>query len=256
MIGENGGTTATQLGLRTFTEDTKLSDLNYATGVTVAGSGGTSGGVDFTITLSDGTAMAIDVSGATTLGDVIGLINNNTDNNGKLTAQLDAYGNGIELVDNSGGTGTLTVANSGSSAAIDLGLIPEGESEVSSDTGTLSGRDVNETQTEGLFTALLNLKQALLDNNTTGISDAIGMLDSSTEQLNITQTNLGVREQNLTAMASRLTTETTNLKSLLSDNYDADVTQTASDLSAQEVSYEAALKATASILQLSMFNYL
>ncbi|MGD0382773.1 MAG: flagellar hook-associated protein FlgL, partial [Thermoguttaceae bacterium] len=207
MIGENGGTTAAQLGLRTFTEDTKLSDLNYATGVKVAGSGSASGGVDFTITLSDGTAMAIDISGATTIGDVIDLINNNSNNNGKLTAQLDAYGNGIELVDNSGGTGKLTVANSGSgSAANDLGLIPKGESQVISDTNTLTGRDVNESETEGIFTALINLKQALLDNDTTGISDAISMLDSSTEQLNITQSDLGVREQNLDAMSSRLTT--------------------------------------------------
>jgi flagellar hook-associated protein 3 FlgL len=256
MIGENGGTTASQLGLRTFTEDTKLSDLNYGAGVKVAGPGSASGGVDFIITLSDGTVMSIDVSGATTIGDVIDLINNNSDNNGKLTARLDTYGNGIELVDNSGGTGNMTVANSGSSAAIDLGLIPKGESEISSDINTLTGRDVNETQTEGLFTALLNLEKALLNNDTTGISDAISMLDSSTEQLNLTQSDLGVREQNLDAMASRLTTETTNLKSLLSDNYDADVTQAASDLSAQQVTYEAALKATAGILKMTLMDYL
>jgi flagellin-like hook-associated protein FlgL len=257
MIGENGGTTAAQLGLRTFTEDTKLSDLNYGTGVKVAGSGSASGGVDFMIALSDGTAMAIDISGATTIGDVIDLINNNANNKGKLTAQLDTYGNGIELVDNSGGTGTLTVANSdSSSAATDLGLIPKGQSKIISDTNTITGRDVNETETKGIFTALINLKQALLNNDTTGIKDAISMLDSSTEQLNLTQADLGVREQNLDAMSSRLTTETTNLKSLLSDNYDADVTQTASDLSAQEVTYQAALKATASILQMTLMNYL
>ncbi|MGD0517175.1 MAG: flagellar hook-associated protein FlgL [Thermoguttaceae bacterium] len=466
MIGENGGTTAAQLGLRTFTEDTKLSDLNYGTGVKVAGSGSASGGVDFTITLSDGTALPIDVSGATTVGDVIDLINNDSNNNGKLIARLNTYGNGIELVDNSGGTGTLTVANSESStAAADLGLIPKGQAKsasaaltytaeltstvpktaiiitandasvelsglqvvlddtatgvtydkvnktltvgidpggntdandvinminssdyastfhaalnpaggndgtgkvvsgtsaimygakltsmigstpvpntgvivsaantsdnfkgvqvvldatatgvtydidnkiltvgiipgfttannvvsaingssyasmfhaaldpVGSNTGdgyvvdgtsatitassTLDGSDVNETETEGIFTALVRLKQALLNNDTAGIGRAIDLLDTSTEQLNLTQSNLGVREQNLDAMASRLTTEKINLKSLLSDNYDTDVTQAASDLAAQEVAYEAALKATAGILKMTLMNYL
>ena len=33
MIGENGGSTASQLGLRTFTENTPLDDLNYGQGV-------------------------------------------------------------------------------------------------------------------------------------------------------------------------------------------------------------------------------
>ncbi|HYW80935.1 MAG TPA: hypothetical protein VE890_15240, partial [Thermoguttaceae bacterium] len=34
MIGENGGLTATHMGLRTFTEETKLDDLNFGYGVT------------------------------------------------------------------------------------------------------------------------------------------------------------------------------------------------------------------------------
>ena len=46
-IGENGGTTATQLGLRTFTADTQLSQLNYGAGVGV--NTVTPGGTDFTI---------------------------------------------------------------------------------------------------------------------------------------------------------------------------------------------------------------
>jgi flagellar hook-associated protein 3 FlgL len=257
MIGENGGTTASQLGLRTFVDDTKLSDLNYGSGVQVAGPDSASGGVDFTITLSDGTVLSIDLSTAATIGDVLDLINTNSSNGGKLTAQLAVYGNGIELVDNSGGAGNLTVANSTSStAAVDLGLIPKGQSQVISDTNTLTGSDVNETETEGIFTALIRLKQALQDNDIAAIGRAIDLLDSSTEQLNLTQAELGVREQNLDTMASRLTTETTNLKSLLSDNYDTDITQAATDLATQQVTYQAALKSSASILQVTLMDYL
>ena len=52
-IGENGGTTATQLGLRTFTAATRLTQLNHGAGVGV--NTATPGGTDFTIseTLND-----------------------------------------------------------------------------------------------------------------------------------------------------------------------------------------------------------
>ena len=45
-VGENGGTTASQLGLRTLNEDSKLEDFNHGFGVHVV-----EGEVDFTITL-------------------------------------------------------------------------------------------------------------------------------------------------------------------------------------------------------------
>ena len=46
-IGENGGNTATQLGLRTFTATTQLTQLNHGAGVGV--NTVTPGGTDFTI---------------------------------------------------------------------------------------------------------------------------------------------------------------------------------------------------------------
>ena len=105
-IGENGGTTATDLGLRTLTRDTLLSQLNYRRGVEVAD------GIDFTIHRSDGVDLDIDISSARTVGDVIDLINNHPDNLDPTTAvvaQLNAFGNGIELVnDNPLGVQPLT----------------------------------------------------------------------------------------------------------------------------------------------------
>lgn len=121
-IGENGGTTATQLGLRTFSETTSLSQFNYGVGV------GRSGGVDFVITRNDGVELNVNLSGANTVGDVLNLINNHPDNVGpdKVVARLAAVGNGIEIVDDNPQNGaTLTIRRaSGSSAAWDLGLIP------------------------------------------------------------------------------------------------------------------------------------
>ncbi|PQO35393.1 flagellar hook-associated protein FlgL [Blastopirellula marina] len=124
-IGENGGTTATQLGLRTFSESTSLSTLNYGLGVN------TTEGTDFTITRNDGKQLEIDLSSAKTVGDVLNLINNHPDNQDgtPVVAKLAEFGNGIQLVDdNPEGIGRLTLERDiQSSAIIDLGLMADGE---------------------------------------------------------------------------------------------------------------------------------
>lgn len=125
-IGENGGTTATQLGLRTLTGETRLADLNYGMGVHNAE------GTDFTIRRNDGVELEIDIATATTIGDVLNLINNhpgNLDPSTRVVARLTSTGNGIELVDDDPqGTGQLTIVRAfNSEAAWDLGLIPRGQ---------------------------------------------------------------------------------------------------------------------------------
>jgi len=144
-IGENGGIAAAQLGLRTFTDETRLADLNFGRGV--MDYQGQAEGVfpadaDFMITRNDGVSFTIDVHGAKTIGDVLDLINDNPTNSDPalgvpLEARLAVRGNGIELVDRSTGPSHLTVTRSPmSTAAIDLGLIPKGQD---SSTATTSG---------------------------------------------------------------------------------------------------------------------
>lgn len=124
-IGENGGTTATQLGIRTFHEGTLLSSLNYGRGVQVRE------GADFMIRRNDGVELEIDLSTAKTVGDVLNLINNHIDNQdvNKITARLAVTGNGIEILDdNPPGDATLSIHRIfGSTAAIDLGFVKPGE---------------------------------------------------------------------------------------------------------------------------------
>lgn len=127
-IGENGGSTATQLGVRSLTAETYLASMNYGRGVSQAD------GVDFSIRRNDGVTFDIDISSARTLGDVIDLINNHPDNTDPATrvvARLAPYGNGIELADdNPTGNNTLAVIKAfNSNAAIDLGLIARGATE-------------------------------------------------------------------------------------------------------------------------------
>lgn len=122
-IGENGGQTATELGIRTLTASTPLASLNYGQGVHHVTGG------DFTIQRKDGVSFTVDISSAQTIGDVINLINNNATNLASgvpVVAQLNAYGNGIELVDNDpSSTAKLSVSSiNASTAAQDLGLVP------------------------------------------------------------------------------------------------------------------------------------
>ena len=68
-VSENGGTTATELGFRTFTPTTLLSSLNNGKGVS------TPTGDQFSITSADGTVTNIDLANATTVQDAIDQIN-------------------------------------------------------------------------------------------------------------------------------------------------------------------------------------
>ena len=127
-IGENGGQTATHLGVRSFNSQTLLADLGHGHGVH------TVDGTDFTIRRNDGVELAIDLSGAVTADDLLARINNHVDNQDPATAvvaRFTEFGNGIELVDdNPLGTGSLAVIrNEASEAAWDLGLIESGTNE-------------------------------------------------------------------------------------------------------------------------------
>ncbi|HEV7223229.1 MAG TPA: flagellar hook-associated protein FlgL [Pirellulales bacterium] len=124
-IGENGGATATQLGVRSLDLNTPLSSLNYGQGVTPLATG-----PDFTITRKDGVSFGISLAGARTVGDVLNLINNNATNLGggvPVVATMNAYGNGIQISDNDPAAGALSIAaNAPSNVAQGLGLVPVG----------------------------------------------------------------------------------------------------------------------------------
>jgi len=133
MVGEvGGGSTAADLGILgsvaadamtgsgivSVGADMVLGVLNHGLGV------GLASGSDLHIVLRDGTAFDVDLSGAETLGDVVGAINNASGNPGDLTVSINAAGKGLRLTDDSVGGGTLTVTSgNGGTAAYDLGIL-------------------------------------------------------------------------------------------------------------------------------------
>jgi len=92
-----------------------LSDLNNGDGVELSG---------FQITLSDGTSVGIDVSGAASVQDVLDKINQAHDD---LAAYIGSHGRGIVIRDDSDGEGSFKVIELGGTSAADLGILGTGE---------------------------------------------------------------------------------------------------------------------------------
>ena len=261
-IGENGGTTATQLGLRTFTGATQLSQLNYGQGIQTATSGD-----DFTILQTNGSRFKVSLAGDQTIQDVINSINNNPDNQNpadSVTAQLATTGNGIELVSNNpSNNNPLTItADNGSLAAQDLGLIPQGQTQssppvISGNTQTITGTDANPQETDSVFNALVRLQSALQSGDTTAINRGMSLLSNATTNLDqVRALHLGAREQSVTALQTSVSTEQTSLQSALSNNIDTDMASAITSLTSQQVAYQASLQITAQLSQLTLSNFL
>ena len=260
-IGENGGLTATQLGVRTFALQTRLSDLNHGQGVHSLAQQNFMGN-DFAFQLEDGTTLQISLSNEATIGDVINTINNAPGNGGLLTARLAASGNGIELVSIAvGATPFQVIEENNSQTAQDLGLIPAGQTTsspavTSGGAEIITGSDANPGETQSVFNAVIRLGAALRAGDQQGINRAIGLIDASTKQVNFTQAEVGARQQGLDTLQNRLDSETTDLKSALSNEIDVDLPSAISNLTAQQAAFQASLQMAGQLFKLSLLDFL
>jgi flagellin-like hook-associated protein FlgL len=230
-------------------------------------SGGNVLGNDVVITARDGTKLYVDIGDAKTVQDVINRINNNSANNTgttKVVAKLATMGNGIQLVDESTATtGALTVQSAeGSQAAEFLGFVPSGQSQATSSTTDSQGNyvlqsaDTHSVKTESVFDTLIRLKQALQANDTGAIGSSLSSLDTDISRVTFARADIGSRLQSLDVISSNLKDENVQLKSSLSDDTEVDLAQAISDMTARQYSMQASLQTAASMLQLSLLNYL
>lgn len=288
-IGENGGTTSTQLGLRTLTDNTQLADLNYgqtrasysSATLPVQGVGhSTSGpnGIDFTISQPDPAgppnppiSFSItagdfsndpakgDFAKISTVGQLCDLITQKAQAAGLTTlrAQQATTGNGIELIDDSNTPRPITVTSDPrSTAAVDLGLIAKGQTSNTAASGTLTGTDTNPQETGSVFNALERLATALQSNDNVGIQRAMGLLDGSVQNMNNTRAELGARQQGLTAISSQIDFQEIDLKSALSTDFDTNMAEAISNLTTSQIAYQASLQVAGSTLKMTLLNYL
>jgi flagellar hook-associated protein 3 FlgL len=120
----------------------------------------------------------------------------------------------------------------------------------------LQGSDSNPGQTEGVFTALLNLQSALTSNDATAAQQAITMLDQSANQVSSARAEMDATMQGLTALQTRQTTNETSLKSSISQNYDVDFASAASQFTQLQIAYQASLQTSAAAMKMTLFSYL
>lgn len=245
-VAENGGTTAADLGVRSFSPSTLLSDLNGGKGVGTA----QGGAADFQITSSAGTSFNVSIAGATTVQDVINDINSASGGSG-VTASFATTGNGIVLSDSSGGGGTLTVTPQNySTAAVDLGLTNPASG------STISGSDVNAVQSQGLFADLASLAAALNNNDTSAITAAAQSLQTDSQRITTTQGQAGAQVQELQGIQMTLTEQNTATQALITKVQGADVASAATTFSLLQTALQATLQASAANMKLSLLNYI
>lgn len=357
QIGENGGTTASQLGVRTYGTATKLSDFNYGVGVptqpgfqlpttvgtdftitsrdgqtfdidlstatslsevvtqinTVTGgdvtaqlsppgnilelvdntvpgttdfsitqatgslaaqylglvpngdtSASTSGPaitgddnryIDFSITSASGEEFGIDLSGAETVGDVIDAINAITTSN--ITARLTSTGNGIELVDNTVGSGSLTVTQAEESQAAELlGFVRSGSSVASSSTGSLTSEDHNFLENKSVFNTLIRLRDALVNEDLNGVERALADINVDIDRVTFARAQIGATQQGLELSQLNLEDEDVRLRAALSEEMDVDLVEAISELTSRQIAMQASLQVTGNILQLSLLDFI
>ena len=243
-IGEAGGTTAGDLGVRTFAASTPLSDLSGGAGVPTA--------EPLVLTRRDGTDVAVDLSAAATVGDVLAALN--AVDPGVLVASFNTEGNGITLSDSFAAvapavTGPLAVADSDVAAALGLG----GSAAPGDD---LPGREVNPTRAAGLPDLLARLETALRAGDDAALTRLGDPLDAEVDRLAGVRAEVGTRQRRLADRQTRLLDEELALRETLSDLLDADLADAFTQITALQTAYEATLRLTSQTAELSLVNFL
>lgn len=244
-IGENTGNTATLLGIRTLTGATKLQELNHGRGVPV------DSGTLLEITRRDGTVVEMDLSGTSSIQDVLDTIN--AIEPGVLVASLSSVGNGISLLDNDGvSNGPLIVAEN----AISVGLGIDGEENGVDPTVALVGQDTNPQEDGGLFNILSRLENALRTGDNRELTRLDGLLDSEIDRFNLVRGEIGNRLKVLDDVESRVLDRDVLLQESLSVDFDTDITETITRVAQVQATLEATLRIAAQTSQLSILAFL
>ncbi len=244
-ISENGGTTASEMGLLSTLARADLEDLNDGLGL------GSVEGADIRVTKKNGVDFFVDVDGATSVQSLVDLI----DADPELTAALltSSAGSFISVTDSSGGTGSLTIDNfNGSFAATNLGLaqtVPG--SQVTGLPLTFAG-----VQPVGIFTALVGLRDALLAGDTVAINAAAKLVDESQKNMLEARAESGARLSSFDLTKNRLITEKMELEKLVSSTRDVDFAEAATRFQVQQTVLEASMAVASRILQTSILSYL
>lgn len=239
-IGENNGQNATLLGIRTLTASSTLAELNLGVGVPV------DDGLSLEITRRDASAINVDLSGTTSIQDVLDRIN--AVDPGVLTASLNSVGNGI-TIDDTSGAGDLTIEENSISSALGINGTQT--------AGTpITGSDVNPRQARGVLNVLIGLEHALRDEDDNELNRIAAELDDEIGRFNLVRAELGTRLQRVEHIEVRLADEEINLRESLSIAFDTDLAETITNIATHQATLQATFQTASQSLRLNLFSFL
>jgi len=264
-IGEvNGGTTATDLGIRTFSRSTQLTDLSHGLNEDVGGIHRNDGGNDLAIHLADSSRdFEVNLDNAFTIGDVIDKIDAAAgaagltvgapgDAGTDFNIGLARDGNGFQLEDNTAGGGTFGVEKVlGVQAADELGLTsnpPVGN--------VIVGDDLAKVRVESVFTHLMNLRDSLATNDEAGIFFAGDKIETDLDHLARTNADIGVRSGHVKQQQELSSEVQLSEQSLLSQIQDADLTAVITRFTQLQQQLQASFRVGSINLQQSFLDFL
>ncbi len=260
-VGENsGGTTAQDLGLRTFDLGTELTNFRLGQGVEVQ-----QGVDDFALELHDGRSFAVNLDGLSTVGQVITaiqaaaasaapplVVGDPGDGGTDLNLGLAPDGNGFQFEDNTAGPNDFRVVNLGVSlAATHLGFYENVRT-----GGTIVGADVAQVRAESIFTHLIDLHVALVNDDSSGIIIAGDAIEADIESLARVRADVGVRSRQVEQQQRRSGDLKNTELTMLSGIRDTDFTTAITEFLQLQQQLEASLRVGAQNLQLSFLDFL
>ncbi len=256
-IGENGGSVAGDLGIRTATDQTRLDQLNRGFGVFLSELG-----PDLIIQRTDGSVLELELEGAQTIADVLDLIGNHPDNQDafQVVASLNAQGNGITLTAPDDSEPLIVRQGHSSNAAQVLGLVPRGQFEaVATSDGTVArliGSDYSPAETGGTIDTLMRLEQAIRNGDIEELGRLQQRMDADRDKATIVRGKVGLWTQNLQQLRETAEDSVISLRSQLSEEIDADLATVISEISSRQTAQEASLRVIAQTSRLSLLDFL
>jgi len=262
--------TAQRLGIRSFAAETEASSLNDGRGVRIidnqadpiTGEIDPERNSDFRITLGDGRTFDVDLrpEDLTTMGAIAARINQAAADAGITVPDefeagiVDTGPGGLSLAQAGGTAAPLRVEELNASPALrDLGL----DTVVyDPDTDSLVGEDVAQVRVRNIFSDLLDLRQALLNDDETGIGFAGEAVEVRLSEIAQVRAIVGGDARRVQE-AHELREDIVLLdQATRSELQDTDFAQAAVELSQLQIQLQAALQVTATSRQQSLLDFL
>ncbi len=246
-IGENGGTDAAVLGLRTLDGSTLVSRLNGGRGIHPID------GNDLRITNANSVTFDVDLSGVVTVQDIINAINTaSTAAGAGVVADIAPNGAGLRLT-GPAGPSPITVTSPNpplSPVAQELGLNAVGSSTA------LDGAPIGGFTQSGLFSALYRLRDALLNDDGSEITQAGSQINEAQRRIANVAGQTGARSRDMRSRVTQLEDAVAATNVLLSELRDVDFVEAVAKFQQAQTSLQASLLTGSQTMNMSLLNFL